>query len=80
MLELKEALARREEYLTSGKQTGFADDDHLWAEGLDVNIKKLSGRASPTTLSIALRRTMRRIRSRKKIAMIRSRHHQAFPE
>ena len=42
VLELKEALARREEYLTSGKQTGFADDDHLWAEGLDVNIKKLS--------------------------------------
>ena len=25
-----------------GKQTGFADEDHLWAEALDVNVKKLS--------------------------------------
>ena len=44
MLELKEALERREEYLETGDQKGFADDDHLWAEHLDVNLKKLDGR------------------------------------
>jgi len=43
LLELKESLARREEYLTSGKQSrDFSDEDHLWAESLDVNIAKLS--------------------------------------
>src|SRR4051812_27018887 len=42
VLELKESLERRLEYLKSGKQTGFNDEDHLWAEGLDVNIKKLN--------------------------------------
>ena len=42
VLELKESLARREEYLSSGKQTGFTDDDHLWAESMDLNIKKLA--------------------------------------
>src|SRR5207302_5901877 len=43
ILELRESLARREAYLESGK-TGrdFSDDDHLWAESLDVNIAKLS--------------------------------------
>ena len=43
VLELKESLARREEYLNSAK-TGrdFSDDDHLWAETLEVNIAKLS--------------------------------------
>ena len=42
VLELKESLERRLEYLSSGKQTGFSDDDHLWADTLDVNLKKLS--------------------------------------
>jgi len=43
VLELKESLARREEFLNSAK-TGrdFSDDDHLWAETLDVNVAKLS--------------------------------------
>ncbi len=43
VLELRESLARREEYLESGK-TGkaFSDEDHLWAETLDVNVAKLS--------------------------------------
>ncbi len=40
--ELRESLAQRVEYLKSGKQTGFTDDDHLWADSLDVNLKKLS--------------------------------------
>ncbi len=31
----------RVEYLKSGKQTGFSDEDHLWADSLDVNLKKL---------------------------------------
>jgi len=42
VLELRESLARREKYLTNGKQTGFDDEDHLWAEGLDINVAKLS--------------------------------------
>ena len=43
VLELKESLARREAYLESGK-TGrdFSDEDHLWAETLEVNVAKLS--------------------------------------
>jgi len=43
ILELRESLTRREEYLQSGR-TGrdFSDEDHLWAETLDVNISKLS--------------------------------------
>ncbi len=43
VLELRESLARREKYLESGKQTGFSDEDHLWADSLDVNLK-----SSPT--------------------------------
>ena len=43
ILELKESLTRREEFLQSGKQSrDFSDDDHLWAETLDVNVAKLS--------------------------------------
>jgi DNA-directed RNA polymerase subunit beta' len=44
ILELKESQARREQYLETGK-TGrdFSDEDHLWAESLDVNISKVSG-------------------------------------
>jgi DNA-directed RNA polymerase subunit beta' len=43
ILELKESLARREQYLENGK-TGrdFNDEDHLWAESLDVTISKVS--------------------------------------
>jgi DNA-directed RNA polymerase subunit beta' len=43
VLELKESLARREEYLSSAK-TGrdFSDEDHLWAETLEVTVAKLS--------------------------------------
>jgi DNA-directed RNA polymerase subunit beta' len=39
--EIDESLERREEYLKSGAQTGFTDEDHLWAEHLDLNVKKL---------------------------------------
>src|SRR2546426_11878840 len=42
VLELRESLARREKYLQNGKQTHFNDEDHLWAESLDVNLQKLS--------------------------------------
>ena len=41
LLELRESLERREEYLRTGSQAGFSDDDHLWAEHLDLNVKKL---------------------------------------
>ena len=41
LLELRESLERREEYLKTGSQSGFSDDDHLWAEHLDLNPKKL---------------------------------------
>ena len=40
--ELNESLKRRLEYLKTGKQTSFSDEDHLWADSLDINIKKLS--------------------------------------
>ena len=42
VLELRESLARREKYLQSGKQTNFNDEDHLWADSLDINLSKLS--------------------------------------
>src|SRR4030088_642319 len=42
VLELRESLARREKYLQSGKQTNFSDEDHLWADALDVNLQKIS--------------------------------------
>jgi DNA-directed RNA polymerase subunit beta' len=43
VLELKESLARREQFLENAK-TGrdFSDEDHLWAETLEVNVAKLS--------------------------------------
>ncbi len=40
--DLRESLARREKYLQSGKQTNFSDEDHLWADSLDVNLAKIS--------------------------------------
>src|SRR5437868_11004586 len=40
--ELQESLKRRLEYLKTGKETGFSDDDMLWSETLDINIKKLA--------------------------------------
>ena len=42
VLELRESLKRREKYLQNGKQTSFNDEDHLWADSLDVNLAKLS--------------------------------------
>jgi DNA-directed RNA polymerase subunit beta' len=42
VLELRESLARREKYLQNGKQTNFNDEDHLWADALDINLSKLS--------------------------------------
>jgi DNA-directed RNA polymerase subunit beta' len=42
VLELRESLQRREKYLQTGKQTHFSDEDHLWADSLDLNLAKLS--------------------------------------
>jgi DNA-directed RNA polymerase subunit beta' len=42
VLELRESLKRREKYLQSGKQTNFNDEDHLWADSLDINLQKIS--------------------------------------
>jgi DNA-directed RNA polymerase subunit beta' len=42
VLELRESLARREKYLQNGKQTNFNDEDHLWADSLDINLSKIS--------------------------------------
>ena len=39
--EIDESLERREEYLRSGSEKGFGDEDHLWAEHLDIDVKKL---------------------------------------
>ena len=40
VLELRESLKRREKYLQNGKQTNFNDEDHLWADSLDVNLSE----------------------------------------
>jgi len=42
VLELRESLGRREKYLQTGKQTSFSDEDHLWADSLDLNLSKIS--------------------------------------
>jgi DNA-directed RNA polymerase subunit beta' len=42
VLELRESLKRREKYLQSGKQTSFNDEDHLWADSLDISLSKIS--------------------------------------
>ncbi len=42
VLELRESLTRRLEYLKTGRQTSFSDEDHIWADSLDINLKKLS--------------------------------------
>ncbi len=42
VLELQESLKRREKYLQNGKQTNFNDEDHLWADSLDINLSKIS--------------------------------------
>src|ERR1700716_3221607 len=42
VLELRESLKRREKYLQTGKQTNFNDEDHLWADSLDINLQKIS--------------------------------------
>jgi DNA-directed RNA polymerase subunit beta' len=42
VLELRESLKRREKYLQSAKQTNFNDEDHLWADSLDLNLAKIS--------------------------------------
>src|ERR1700709_1910398 len=42
VLELRGSLERRVGYLSSGDQKGFSDDDLLWADSLDVNLKKLA--------------------------------------
>jgi DNA-directed RNA polymerase subunit beta' len=40
--ELRESLERRVGYLSSGSQTGFSDEDLLWVDSLDLNLKKLA--------------------------------------
>ena len=43
VLELQESLERREKYLQTGKtDRDFSDEDHLWADSLDINVAKLS--------------------------------------
>ncbi len=41
LLELRESLERREDYLKSGSQAKFSEEDFLWAEHLDIDVKKL---------------------------------------
>jgi DNA-directed RNA polymerase subunit beta' len=40
--ELRRSQDARVEYLQTAGQSAFSDEDHLWAEGLEVNVKKLS--------------------------------------
>jgi DNA-directed RNA polymerase subunit beta' len=57
LLELRESLERRVTYLESGRQSrDFSDEDHLWAEALDVNVARLSDEERERLLK-ELRRT-----------------------
>ncbi|XAY04452.1 DNA-directed RNA polymerase subunit beta' [Paraconexibacter sp. AEG42_29] len=40
--ELRTSREARLAFLADGSQGDFTDDDHLWAESLDINVKKLS--------------------------------------
>jgi DNA-directed RNA polymerase subunit beta' len=40
--ELRDSLERRLKYLQTGSETKFSDDDLLWSESLEVDIKKIS--------------------------------------
>ena len=40
--ELRTSREARLAYLTDGSQADFGDEDHLWAEALDINVSKLS--------------------------------------
>ena len=42
VLELGESRERRLEHLRTGSTEGFTDDDHLWADTLDVDLRRLS--------------------------------------
>jgi DNA-directed RNA polymerase subunit beta' len=43
LLELRESLERRVEFLETGRQSNqFNDEDEMWAEALDVNVARLS--------------------------------------
>ena len=39
---LRESLAARLDYLKTGKQAAFCEEDHLWADSLEINLKKLA--------------------------------------
>ncbi len=39
--ELRSSLDARVAYLETGSQTDLADEDHLWADSLEINVKKL---------------------------------------
>src|SRR5579863_3311479 len=42
LLELKESLERRVTFIETAKTSrDFSDDDHLWADSLDINVAKL---------------------------------------
>src|SRR5438874_1218718 len=40
--ELQQSLEARVQYLETGKQSSFTEEDHLWSDSLDVNVKKLT--------------------------------------
>jgi DNA-directed RNA polymerase subunit beta' len=40
--ELRTSLQARIDFLSGGGQSDFTDEDHLWADSLDVNVKKMA--------------------------------------
>jgi len=42
VLGLQESRERRLEHLSTGSAANFSDDDHLWADTLDVDVRKLA--------------------------------------
>jgi len=50
----EQSLERREEYLKTGSQSNFSDEDFLWAESLDVNIKKIDDENTQLNLELLI--------------------------
>ena len=50
--EIDESLERREEYLRSGSQAGFSDEDHLWADLRSTSRAMMNGLNSSRAMSL----------------------------
>ena len=70
--ELRKSLDARVAYLEDGDQTDFGDEDHLWAESLDINVKKLVRRRAREAASRSCSKTFD-VRHRRHRGLLRGR-------